>query len=312
VDLSVVIATRDRASLLESTLRSLAAQNAADLAWEVIVVDNGSVDRTPDVLRGASASLPLVALSEPAAGKNRAMNRALTAARGRLLLFSDDDVIAELSWIAEMVAAAARWPDDDVFGGEVRLVFPPGTPGWQQEPFHPALNFARYGADEPEGPTARLPNGPNFAVRTRALAGLRFAESVGPDGTAGYAMGSETELLERLRARGARFIYVPTAIVRHLVQPHQLQTRYLLGRSFRLGRGEVRRAGARTPAVPRLFGAPRYLWRELAGATLGALASLPARRPRLRAALRVARLAGIVTEHRARCAGTVAEPSRSG
>ena len=299
MDLSIVIATRDRAALLESTLGWLTRQEPGSLSWEVVVVDNGSADRTPDVLRAAAAALPLVALTEPRPGKNRAMNRALAAVRGPLVLFSDDDVIPEPHWVAEMAAAAARWPDDDVFGGEVRLAFPERTPGWLQEPFHPALNFARYGADEPEGPTSRLPNGPNFAVRARALAGLRFSETIGPDGTTGYAMGSETEMLERLRAGGTRFIYVPTAVVQHVVQPYQLRARYLLGRSFRLGRGEVRRAGARRAAGPRMFGAPRHLWRELAGAAAASLASLPAPRPRLRAALHVARLAGIIAEHRA-------------
>jgi glycosyltransferase involved in cell wall biosynthesis len=299
VDVSVIIATRDRAELLAATLRHLAQQQPGAVTWEAIVVDNGSRDRTPDALREPPPGLPLVALSEPRPGKNRALNRALASARGALLLFSDDDVIPDSSWVAEMWAAASRWPEDDIFGGEVRLAFPDGTPPWLREPFHPALNFARYGTDEPEGPTTRLPNGPNFAVRARALATLRFSESIGPDGTGAYAMGSETEMLERLRARGARFIYVPTAVVRHLVQPHQLGTRYLLGRSYRLGRGEVRRRAGRGAPPPRLFGAPRHLWREIAAAGAAAVASLPVgKQRRLAAALRVARLWGMIREHR--------------
>jgi glycosyltransferase involved in cell wall biosynthesis len=300
MDVSVVIATRDRAALLAQTLAHLARQRPGPVAWEVVVVDNGSRDRTADVLRHPPPALPLVALAEPLPGKNRAINRALDHARGSLLVFSDDDVIPEPDWIAAMTAAAARWPDDDVFGGEVRLAFPEGTPAWLREPFHPALNFARYAADEPEGPTSRLPNGPNFAVRARALAALRFAETIGPDGSGAYAMGSETEMLERLRARGARFIYVPGAVVQHVVQPHQLEPRYLLGRSYRLGRGEVRRRGGRGAAAPRLMGAPRHLWREIAAAGAAYLASLPGgARRRLSAGLEVARLWGMISEHRA-------------
>jgi GT2 family glycosyltransferase len=300
VDISVILATRNRASLLEATLGSLGTQRTGLVAWEVIVADNGSTDRTADVLRSAAESLPLVTVAELRPGKNRAMNRALEAARGDLLLFSDDDVIPDPHWVAEMAAAAARWPDDDVFGGEVRLAFPEGTPDWLREPFHPALNFARYGTNEPEGPTKRLPNGPNFAVRARAVSALRFSESIGPDGTPSYAMGSETELLERLRVRGARFIYVPSAVVQHVVQPHQLKTRYLLGRSYRLGRGEVRRGAGRHSPAPRLLGAPRHLWREAASAATGYVASLPiGRQRRLAAGLRFARIWGMISEHRA-------------
>jgi len=300
VDISVILATRNRAGLLEATLGWLGTQRTGPVTWEVVVADNGSTDRTAEVLRRAAGSLPLVAVAELRPGKNRAMNRALEAARGDLLLFSDDDVIPEPHWVAEMAAAAARWPDDDVFGGEVRLAFPEGTPPWLREPFHPALNFARYGANEPEGPTARLPNGPNFALRAAALAALRFSEAIGPDGTPGYAMGSETELLERLRERGARFIYVPGAVVQHVVQPHQLETRYLLGRSYRLGRGEVRRRGGRGSSAARLLGAPRHLWREAASEAAAGLASvLGGRERRLAAGLRLARLWGMISEHRA-------------
>jgi glycosyltransferase involved in cell wall biosynthesis len=308
VDLSVVIATRNRADLLASTLRSIARQQAPGVEWEVIVVDNGSVDTTSHVLREAGRSLPLVALAEPTPGKNRAINRAVAAARGELLLFSDDDVVAEQGWIAEMVAASLRWPDDAVFGGEIRAAFPDATPTWLQEPFHPALNFARYGAAEPEGPTNRIPNGPNFAVRANALGGLRFSESIGPDGSTGYAMGSETEMLERLRARGARYIYVPTAVVYHIIRPEQLTLGYLLGRSFRFGRGEVRRKGAPRPDVPRLLGAPRYLWREAAEAAMACAAGLVrGRRHRLTAGLRLVRLCGVIAEHRVLSASRPAE-----
>jgi glycosyltransferase involved in cell wall biosynthesis len=300
VDISVIIATRNRAGLLAATLSHLARQEAGTTTWEVVVVDNGRVDDTAGVLRSASEALPLITLHEPAPGKNKAMNRALAAARGALLLFSDDDVLAEPDWIAEMAAAAGRWPGDDVFGGEVRLAFPDDTPAWLREPFHPALNFARYGAAEPEGPTDRLPNGPNFAVRARALAGLQFSESIGPDGTGSYAMGSETEILERLRARGFRFIYAPRAMVSHVVQPQQLRTRYLLGRSYRLGRGEVRRSARRGTPVPRVFGAPRHLWREMLVAAFGWVGSVPqGRRGRLEAALRLGKIWGMISEHRA-------------
>lgn len=130
VDVSVIIATRNRAALLAATLSHLARQEVGTTTWEVVVVDNGSVDDTAGVLRSASEALPLITLNEPAPGKNKAMNRALAAARGALLLFSDDDVLAEPDWIAEMAAAAGRWPGDDVFGGEVRLAFPDDTPAW--------------------------------------------------------------------------------------------------------------------------------------------------------------------------------------
>ena len=73
---SVLIATRDRAASLARTLASLARQVAPGLSWELVVVDNGSRDDTRLVLDRFANALPLVVLSEPRAGKNRGLNRA--------------------------------------------------------------------------------------------------------------------------------------------------------------------------------------------------------------------------------------------
>ena len=52
-ELSVLVATRDRAVSLERMLSSLAAADTTGLDWEVLIVDNGSRDATPAVLAGS-------------------------------------------------------------------------------------------------------------------------------------------------------------------------------------------------------------------------------------------------------------------
>lgn len=300
MDASVILATRNREELLAQTLAHLARQVVGDLRWELIVVDNGSTDRTPSVLAEAAARLPLVALREPSPGKNRALNRGLAAAQGELLIFTDDDVIADPAWIANLVAAARRWPEATVFGGRIVLAFPPGTPEWLQQPLHGAMNFARYAPAQPEGPTLDLPNGPNFAVRACALEGLRYREDIGPEAGAMYAMGSETELIVRLRDRGSTMVYVPSASVQHVVQERQLGDRYLLGRSYRLGRGQVRNRQSYHRGAVFLLGVPRHLWRLALASGAAYVLSLPlGRRRRLSHGLRFFFYLGCISEHRA-------------
>jgi glycosyltransferase involved in cell wall biosynthesis len=299
LDASVILATRNRADLLTQTLAHLARQVSGSATWELIVVDNRSTDATPAVAAEAATRLPLVLLQEPTPGKNRALNRALAVARGELLIFTDDDIIADPAWISSLVAAARRWPEAAIFGGRILLAFPPGTPDWLKQPLHGAMNFARYDPREPEGPTEHLPNGPNFAVRACALEGLRYREDIGPQAGA-YAMGSETELIARLRGRGASMVYVPSATVQHVVQERQLTDRYLLGRSYRLGRGQVRTRQSHHEAGSYMFGVPRYLWRSAATSGLAYLVSLPlGRRRRLSQGLRFLFYAGCIAEHRA-------------
>jgi glycosyltransferase involved in cell wall biosynthesis len=61
--------------------------------WEVVVVDDGSVDTTPQVLGAFSDKLPLRWWSTPNRGAGAARNRALREAHGMFALFVDDDVL---------------------------------------------------------------------------------------------------------------------------------------------------------------------------------------------------------------------------
>ena len=98
--MSVVVSTRNRASLLPDCLRSLATQRS-ELAFEVVVVDNGSNDATPEVVRDwirRDERFRLV--EEPTVGLSHAKNAGLRNARGQLVLFTDDDVVVPDGWIA--------------------------------------------------------------------------------------------------------------------------------------------------------------------------------------------------------------------
>jgi glycosyltransferase involved in cell wall biosynthesis len=303
LDLSVILSTHNQAALLEETLAHLAVQQVGALQWELIVIDNGSTDRTPDLLRASAARLPLVALQEPVRGKNRAMNRALSVARGELLLFTDDDVVPDAYWIAQMQRAATAWPEHIIFGGQTLLAHPANAPAWIRQVVGFDVQLGRFSFLRPEGPIHALPAGPNYAVRARALRSRRFDESIGPGTGRHYAMGSETELVQRIvRETNRHPLYVPTAVVQHVVRPHQLTARYLCGRMFRAGRGKVRLRTRR--AFRPLLGAPRHLWREAALAAANVLRGLTADpATRLRSAVRLAFMVGCLHEYRSEARG---------
>src|SRR5689334_694436 len=174
LDVTIVLTTRNRASLLGATLRSIAGLDVAGLAWEVLVVDNGSSDETPRVLAAAAARLPLRIMIEPALGKSRALNAALRTRMAPLVIFTDDDVLYAEGWMQAYVSAARRWPDDRLFGGPIEPLFPSGTPRWLTQHRFCEGAFARFAHDAPEGPINHLPFGPNFAVRGAVLEGFQL------------------------------------------------------------------------------------------------------------------------------------------
>jgi glycosyltransferase involved in cell wall biosynthesis len=98
MELSVVIPTMNKVSLLEQTLAALAAQEMRpQVAWEVVVVNDGSTDETGAYLETISASfkVPLVVVTPPEnVGRARARNLGARTARGDWIVFLDDDIVA--------------------------------------------------------------------------------------------------------------------------------------------------------------------------------------------------------------------------
>jgi glycosyltransferase involved in cell wall biosynthesis len=172
------------------------------------------------------------------------LNRAIKRSAGRLLVFTDDDVLADEEWLAELMAAEKRWPDDSIFSGDIDPVFPEKTPQWVKElcVTRPTVVFSDYHPGDVEGPVKNPPAGPNLMIRRPVFDDYQYNEAIGPCGSQ-YAMGSESELLFRLRDDGFRFIHVPTARVKHVVRPEQTEFAWLLGRAHRLGRGGRRLGG---------------------------------------------------------------------
>src|SRR6476659_1134068 len=89
--LTVLLATRDRAPVLARVLDGFRRVEAPPVAWKLVVVDNGSKDGTSDVIDSVRRDLPLELLHESLPGKNRALNRGLDALEGRLVIVTDDD-----------------------------------------------------------------------------------------------------------------------------------------------------------------------------------------------------------------------------
>jgi glycosyltransferase involved in cell wall biosynthesis len=124
LDISLVIATRNRSRQLVACLEAV-SRLIFEGAWEVIVVDNGSTDGASVVIDNARAAIraPLIKLTEPEPGVAKARNRAIAAARGKIVAFTDDDCYVDPHYLTEIIRAF----DDESIGyvtGRVELYDP--------------------------------------------------------------------------------------------------------------------------------------------------------------------------------------------
>lgn len=199
-ELSVVVPTFNRAPLLERTLASLAAQEGLRSAVEVVVVDDGSTDGTAEV----AARYPgVVLLRQDNAGPAAARNRGWSAARGRVIAFTDDDTVPDPRWLADMADAFAADPSLDAAGGTVRPLRLSSLTRFVQAEQHASHGV---GAD---GRIKYLVTA-NCAYRRDVLAALG-----GFDETFSAASGEDTDLTVRAQAAGYRMRLLDTAVVLH-------------------------------------------------------------------------------------------------
>jgi len=198
--ISVVIPAWNCPDLIARCLASLGAQTYPRDRYEVLVVDNGSSDATPDVAR----SFPFVTLlSEPVAGSYRARNRGLGAARGAYVAFTDADCVADPDWLAAAAQAAGRNPGAVVLAGRIELfrVDPAASPAC--ETYERTFVF-----DQAKNASNGVCVTANWMSRRQTLLELGGFDE-------GLKSGGDWDLCRRICATGRSVVYVPEMRVAH-------------------------------------------------------------------------------------------------
>jgi glycosyltransferase involved in cell wall biosynthesis len=195
-------------------------------------------------------------------GLSHARNAAAKAARGDVLLWTDDDVLVEPGWVEGYVRACTDFPDAGFYGGPVDPWFEGEPPGWLRECFR-SLGQAYAIRDLPPGTTdlsrGSLPYGANFATRTELHSRLSFDPDLGRVGRRGGCLSEESSFLQRALDLGYSGRWVPESRVAHLI-PRERQTLRYLREYFVIAGSTPTNPGL---GGPTLLGRPRWLWRSL-------------------------------------------------
>jgi len=265
---SVIISTRNRASILPRLFDALAAMRLNnETRWELLMVDNGSSDDTVAVISAEAerGRLPVHCVSEPIPGKSRALNRAIKQAQAELLVFTDDDVEPQATWLQAYIDAAALHPEIDGFAGKVLPKWLGDIPAWLHTEGEFALprgitNTRDFGMSQQILDEQAIPGGVNTALRAEAVAKNGwFREELGPGTSVPFT--EDTEYMGRFRRGGGEFWYVPEALLYHCNIPERMTKAYVCRWMFDVARCQVL-AYADVPAGKNIAGIPLYLLRH--------------------------------------------------
>jgi glycosyltransferase involved in cell wall biosynthesis len=260
---TVAICTWNRAALLDRTLAGMTHLRVPDgVEWELLVVNNNCSDDTDRVLSRYCQSLPLRRVFESRQGLCHARNAAIREATGELLVWTDDDVLVDVAWLQEYLAAAALFPEAAFLGGTIEPWFESPPPRWVRrnlKVLEGPLVIRQLGMDIRALSDEETPFGANMAFRTSVLRRFRFDTSIGHVGDR-IRGGDETDVMERLRAGGFHGVWVGTARVRHYVPRSRMSVRYLAKWCRDAGSGQAERWIGGQGAE--LFGMPRWALRS--------------------------------------------------
>jgi len=209
---SIIVPNWNGRAHLERCLESLQAQTCPD--FEVVVVDNGSTDGSPELV---AQRFPAVRLIRQATnlGFAAGSNAGIQATSSEFVATLNNDAWAEPAWLAELVQVMEEHPQVGACASKMLLASRPGT-----------LDSAGIIADragitwnrrsgEPDTGQSAAPMEVFGACAGAALYRRAMLEDVGLFGEDFFCYLEDADLAWRARLRGWRCLYVPTAVVHH-------------------------------------------------------------------------------------------------
>ena len=256
-EVSVVVSTysKNRLSYLLDCIASLRKQSFKPV--EVILV----LDPVPDLVEFYESRLSddvKIVVSDKC-GLSNARNAGVKNARGEIIAFVDDDAVADVNWLENLIK---NYEDPMVVGvgGLIKPLWESGSPAWFPEELNWVVGCSYKGLPEHRA-CVRNPIGCNMSFRKSVFEKVGYFRSdVGRFGKKLLA-GEEPELSKRISEKmlGSKIVYEPSAVVFHRVSRDRLGFRYLFERSFYEGVSKALISGSKQVSSKVLSTEDEYL-----------------------------------------------------
>src|SRR5438874_10295281 len=237
---TVVLPTFRRPDALARAMSSLASQRDPGVEWELVVVDNDAAPGAEATVHALAPAIPadVMLLREPRRGAAYARNTGIDAAKGDVVAFIDDDVIAAPTWLAALSTPILREQSEGA-GGPVKLDPAVVLPRWVSRDWRGCLSEYQRRDEEHELPAGDFVLTASAAFRTDLVRETGGFDSVlGPAQRVPIFFNEDVDLCRRFWARGGRIRYVPEGAVTHEVPPERLRPGYFFKRTYAQGRSD--------------------------------------------------------------------------
>lgn len=207
--ISVIIPALNEAAMIGRCLEALAQSNYSKTRFEVTVMDNGSTDRTVEIVQSYCGRLDVKVLQRPGVTVSALRNMGAALANGSILAFLDADCLVPSDWLENVERHLARMPAG-IVGGYITI---PDDSSWI------ARAWYRLGYAPQSGDVSYVPSG-NLIVRRSCFIELRgFSNDL--------QTAEDFDLCLRARRAGWPVRGVADMAVLHLRTPQTLREFYI-------------------------------------------------------------------------------------
>ena len=214
VDVGIVIPVMDNSAMTKACIERV-LETKGDLEIDIVVVDNGSSDDTPEILGAFGDSVRTISNAENR-GFTVASNQGARAARGRHIVFLNNDTLPEPGWLEWLVHTADKQQDVGAVGS--KLVYPDGTLQEAGGIIFSDGSGCNYGrGDDPNHPRYRYVREVDYCSAASLLVKRDVFDRLGGfDERYAPAYYEDTDLCFGVRSLGLKVIYQPKSVVVHL------------------------------------------------------------------------------------------------
>ena len=203
---SIIIPAFNASHTIERCLSSLMRQSVKREDYEIIIVDDGSKDKTEDIVK----QFPVKYLWQTNQGPASARNRGAKEAEGEIVLFTDADCVVQHNWVQEMV----RLFDDP------EVIAVKGAYKTSQKSL--VARFSQIEFEERFEMLKKVEAIDMIDTYSAAYRKSTFLSLGGFDPSFPVANNEDTELSYRMSQAGYKMVFNPNAIVYHLNHPDSI------------------------------------------------------------------------------------------
>ena len=229
---SVIISTYNREKYLNNYLKNILKQDYHN--FEVLIIDQSSntskkfikyINSLKNIVRYYKASFTNLSL---------ARNMGIKNAKGDIVVFIDDDALAEKKWLSEIVRTF-KITGAHAVGGKIDPLWQNKKPDWIKNNMLWVFSILDYADQITDFVWPACPIGTNMAIQKDVFTKLgMFNKNICHQGSK-LLYNDEVEFINKLFINKFKIIYTPLAIVKHIIPSNKITKKYLLKRYFYQG-----------------------------------------------------------------------------